>query len=228
MIRTTLIGHACLLIQSKETTILTDPVWFDYLWEDINTLCPSITLDKDKIPPVDVLNLSHRHQDHFDVRTLVYLKRNDRILKPDVTILAPNDDILLDVLKELKFENVRVVADFEPIQIKDVTITATPSRNQASTSQDYFPEHGLLVNDGEVTLWNQVDTIVDPDIVGHIFELCGQLDMAHGRFVPLLEGNFSYNKPFVLPFNEYCSFLNVIKALNPKFVVPRFGRLPLP
>lgn len=220
MIRTTLIGHACLLIQSKETTILTDPVWFDYLWEEINTLCPSIVLEKDKIPPVDVLNLSHRHQDHFDVHTLAYLKRNDRILKPDVTILAPQDDILLDVLKELEFENVHVVSDFEPIQIKDVTITATPSRNQASTSQDYFPEHGLLVNDGEVTLWNQVDTIVDPDIVEHICSLYGQVDMAHGRFVPLLEGNFAYNKPFVLPFNEYCSFLNVMKALNPKFVVP--------
>lgn len=220
MIRTTLIGHACLLIQSKETTILTDPVWFDYLWEEINTLCPSIVLEKDKIPPVDVLNLSHRHQDHFDVHTLAYLKRNDRILKPDVTILAPQDDILLEILKELEFKNVHVVSDFEPIQIKDVTITATPSRNQMSTSQDYFPEHGLLVNDGEVTLWNQVDTIVDPDIVEHICSLYGQVDMAHGRFVPLLEGNFAYNKPFVLPFNEYCSFLNVMKALNPKFVVP--------
>ena len=49
MIKTTLIGHASLLIQSKETTILTDPVWFDYLWEEINVLCPSINLDKDKI-----------------------------------------------------------------------------------------------------------------------------------------------------------------------------------
>jgi len=32
MIKTTLIGHACLLIQSRETTILTDPTWFDALW----------------------------------------------------------------------------------------------------------------------------------------------------------------------------------------------------
>ena len=35
MIKTTLVGHACLLIQSKETTILTDPVWFDYQSEEI-------------------------------------------------------------------------------------------------------------------------------------------------------------------------------------------------
>ena len=49
MIKTTLVGHACLLIQSKETTILTDPVWFDYLWEEINVLCPSVVLEKDKV-----------------------------------------------------------------------------------------------------------------------------------------------------------------------------------
>ncbi len=220
MIKTTLIGHACMVIQSKETTILTDPVWFDYLWEEINVLCPNIDLQKEKIPPVDVLNISHRHQDHFDVRTLAYIAQNKNILKPDATILAPNDALLLDILKELEFENVRVVENFEQIPIRDVTITATPSLNQLSTSEDDFPEHGLLVNDGEVTIWNQVDTLISPEIIQQITELYGRIDLAHGRFLPLLEGNFSYNKPLVLPVEEYCTFLNMIKALNPKFVVP--------
>ena len=220
MIKTTLVGHACLLIQSKETTILTDPVWFDYLWEEINTLCPSIVLEKDKVPPLDVLNISHRHQDHFDVRTLAYLVKNKRILTPDTLVLAPQDNLLLDILNELEFKNIRIVADFEPIKVKDVTITPTPSRNQLSTSEDPFPEHGLLVNDGEVTIWNQVDSLVNPDIIQHIIELHGQIDFFHSRFVPLIEGNFSYNKPITLPIDEYCTFLNVVKALAPRFVVP--------
>jgi hypothetical protein len=220
MLKTTLIGHASLLIQSKETTILTDPVWFDYLWEEINVLCPSIDLDKDKVPPLDVLYLSHRHQDHFDVRTLAYLVKNKRLLTPDTIVMAPKDDILLDVLNELEFKNVRVIADFEPVTVKDVTFTPTPSLNQSSTSEDYYPEHGIIVSDGEVTVWNQVDTIVNPEIVDHIHQNFGQLDLVHSRFVPLLEGNFSYNKPCNLPFDEYCSFLNIIKTLSPKFVVP--------
>jgi UDP-MurNAc hydroxylase len=220
MIKTTLIGHACLFIQSKETTIMTDPVWFDYLWEEINTLCPSIYLEKDKVPPLDVLNISHRHQDHFDVRTLAYLVQNEKIITPDTIILAPQDSLLLDILNELEFKNIKVVADFEPIQIKDVTITPTPSRNQLSTAEDPFPEHGLLVNDGEVTIWNQVDSLVNPDIIQHIAELYGQIDFFHSRFVPLIEGNLSYNKPLTLPVDEYCTFLNVVKALGPKMVVP--------
>jgi beta-lactamase family protein len=220
MIKTTLIGHACLLIQSRETTILTDPAWFDTLWEDINVLCPSIILQKDKIPPVDVLYLSHRHQDHFDVRTLAYIAESGKVLKPDATILVPNDNILIDVLKELDFKNIQIIADFEPIKIKDVTLTPTPSLNKASTAKDDFPEHGLLVHDGEVTLWNQVDTIVSPEIIDQIRQLYGQVDFMHGRFEPLLEGYFSYNKPLNLPYDEYCTYLNVVRALGPKFIVP--------
>ena len=220
MIQTTLIGHACLYIQSDKTNILTDPVWFDYLWEEINVLCPSIVLEKDKVPPLDVLNISHRHQDHFDVRTLAYLVQNDRIITPDTIVLAPKDGLLLSVLDELEFKNVKVVTDFEPIQIKDVTLTPTPSRNQISTAEDEFPEHGLLVNDGEVTIWNQVDSQVSPDIIQRIIELYGHIDFFHSRFVPLLEGNFSYNKPLALPFDEYCTYLNVVKALSPRMVVP--------
>ena len=117
-------------------------------------------LERDKIPPVDVVNISHRHQDHFDVRTLAYLAQNGNVLKPDATILVPNDKILIDVLKELEFKNIRVITDFESMQFKDVTLTPTPSRNQISTSDDEYPEHGLLVNDGEVTVWNEVDTLV--------------------------------------------------------------------
>jgi Beta-lactamase superfamily domain len=220
MLKTTLIGHASLLIQSRETTILTDPVWFDYLWEEINVLCPRIELDKDKVPPLDVLYLSHRHQDHFDVRTLAYLVKNQRLLTPDTIVMAPKDDILLDVLNELEFKNVRVIADFESVTVKDITFTPTPSLNQSSTSEDYYPEHGIIVSDGEVTVWNQVDTIVNPEIIEHIRQNFGQLDLVHSRFVPLLEGNFSYNKPCNLPFDEYCSFLNIIKTLSPKYVVP--------
>ena len=101
-----------------------------------------------------------------------------------------------------------------------MTLIPTPSRNQLSTAEDEFPEHGLLVNDGEVTLWNQVDSQVNPEIIQQIIEKCGHIDFLHSRFVPLLEGNFAYNKPLALPFDEYCTYLNVVRALSPRMVVP--------
>ncbi|MGV7220737.1 MAG: MBL fold metallo-hydrolase [Nitrospinales bacterium] len=220
MLKVTLVGHASLLIQSNETTILTDPVWFDFLWEEINVLCPSIELQKDKVPPIDVLILSHRHQDHFDVRTLAFIVGEKSPLKPDATILAPDDGILLDVLKELEFQNVQIMADFKAVQVGDITITPTASLNQSSTSKDYYPEHGLLFSDNDVLVWNQVDSIVSPDIIQYMRDNYPRPDLVHSRFLPLIEGNFSYNKPCNLPFEEYCSFLNIMKTLAPKFVVP--------
>lgn len=214
--KTTLIGHATLLVQSRETTLISDPVLFQPHWEELNVHCPSIDLDLDKIPQVDILNLSHRHQDHFDVRTLAHLVQNDKILSPNVVVLAPQDEILLDVLKELGFRDVRVVKDFETLQIKDFTLTPTPSLNE----QDYFPEHGLLIHDGEVTVWNQVDTIVIPKVIQYIHQLYGQVDFAHVRYLPLLEGNFTFHNAIELPLDEYHSFLMVAGALRPKFAVP--------
>ena len=212
----TLISHACILIQSRDITVLTDPVFFDYLWEECNVQCPSIDLDRSKIPKVDILNISHRHQDHFDIRTLAYLAGNTDILASDAVVLAPRDEILLEVLKELEFKNVVVVEDFKTMEIKGLTLTATPSLNK----QDYFPEHGLLIHDGEVTLWNQVDTIVSPDIIKYMNSLHGQIDFAHVRYLPLLEGSFSFHNTLELPMEEYSSFLKSTTACKPKFAVP--------
>ena len=214
--KTTLISHASLLVQSGNTTLLTDPVFFKYLWEECNVPCPSIDLDLDKLPKIDVLNISHRHQDHFDIRTLAHIASSKTILAPDAIVLAPRDEILLEVLNELEFKNVMVVEDFKTIEFKDFTLTPTPSLNE----QDYFTEHGLLIHDGSVTIWNQVDTIVSPDIVKYIHRLYGQLDMAHMRYLPLLEGNFNFHNTVELPMEEYSSFLKVAGACRPKFVVP--------
>ena len=138
--KTTLISHASLLVQSGNTTLLSDPVFFEYLWEECNVPCPSIDLNLDKLPKIDVLNISHRHQDHFDIRTLAHIASSNTVLAPEAIVLAPRDELLLEVLKELEFKNVMVVEDFKTIEFKDFTLTPTPSLNK----QDYFPEHGLL------------------------------------------------------------------------------------
>ena len=72
MIKTTLIGHASMLIQSNKTTILTDPVWFDYLWEGVNVLCPSIKLVISKVPPIDI-HAVYPHRVHLSAKVRVFV-----------------------------------------------------------------------------------------------------------------------------------------------------------
>ena len=214
MIRTTLVSHACLLIQAKNLNIMTDPVFFDPHWEDINVMCPKREIDFAKFPKVDVLYLSHRHQDHFDVRTLAFLKRSD-ILVPDFELISPKDPILLEVLSALEYPLPRVAADFETFRIGDVFFTPTPSLIEAD-----FPEHGLIIHDGEVTVWNQVDTVVSPPIIQYMKKHHPPIDLMHARFLPLLEGNFTHHQAIKLPYEEYSSFMKVVKAVGPRFIVP--------
>ena len=92
--KTTLISHASLLIQSGDTTLLTDPVFFNLLWEECNVPCPSIDLDLENLPTIDVLYISHRHQDNFDIRTLAHIAASNSILATDAIVLAPRDEIV--------------------------------------------------------------------------------------------------------------------------------------
>ncbi|NIQ03921.1 MAG: hypothetical protein GWM98_29200 [Nitrospinaceae bacterium] len=206
--KTTLIGHACILFESKDTVLLSDPCLFSLHFEELNYYFPQVEINRDKFPRPDAVYISHRHQDHFDIRTLAYLPK-------DLKILCPEDPVILECLKELEFTDITVVKDFEAVKIKNLTLIPTPS-----LTQDYYPEHGLIIQDGEVNIWNQVDTIVSPDIINYINRICGQVDFAHVRFEPLLEQNFTYHKDCALPFEEYSSFLKVAGALSPKFAVP--------
>lgn len=206
--KTTLIGHACLWIESKDTTLLSDPCLFDIHFEDLNYYYPQVEIDREKLKRPDILYLSHRHQDHFDIRTLAYLPK-------DLKVLCPNDPVMLECLKELGYTDVTAVDSFEEYKVKGLNLIPTPS-----LLQDYYPEHGLIIQDGEVNVWNQVDTIVSPKIIEYIHRICGRVDLAHVRFQPLLEQNFTFHKPCVLPFEEYSSFLKVAKALSPRFAVP--------
>ena len=65
-----MIGHACLLFESKETTLLSDPCLFSLHFEELNYYFPRVEIHRDKFPQPDAVYLSHRHQDHFDIHTL--------------------------------------------------------------------------------------------------------------------------------------------------------------
>lgn len=97
-LRVIMVGHATLLIQTAGMNILTDPVWSQRC-SPISFLgpkrvnAPGIRLDR--LPPIDLVLLTHNHYDHMDTRTLTKLHRahgmrvvtplgNDRIVRKAV------------------------------------------------------------------------------------------------------------------------------------------------
>ena len=81
----TWLGHATLLIQVGGINILTDPVF-----EDVSLFFKRILplgIQPDKLPPIDVVLISHNHLDHMDKGSLEKIRDNH-----DPIFLVPEGD----------------------------------------------------------------------------------------------------------------------------------------
>ncbi|MCL5436864.1 MAG: MBL fold metallo-hydrolase [Candidatus Dependentiae bacterium] len=84
--RITWIGHSTFLIQIAGLSIITDPIF----WSP-SAFFPRLTrpgLMPEKMPPIDLIVLSHNHPDHMDIRSLRRIAR----YSPAVRILVPWGD----------------------------------------------------------------------------------------------------------------------------------------
>ncbi len=101
-LRTTMVGHATVLIQSAGLNVLTDPVWseragpYGYIGRR-RTTAPGITLAE--LPPIDVVLLSHNHYDHLDFPTLKILHECDA---PIIITPLGNDALIRGVIPGAK------------------------------------------------------------------------------------------------------------------------------
>jgi L-ascorbate metabolism protein UlaG (beta-lactamase superfamily) len=103
-VRFSFVGHASWLIQTAGLNILVDPVWSERA-SPVSFAGPKRVNDPgipfDKLPPIDLVLVSHGHYDHLDVRTLSKLaaKFSPRVITPlgnDVTIKSHDDAIRVE------------------------------------------------------------------------------------------------------------------------------------
>ncbi len=135
----TWLGHAAFLIRLGATTILTDPFLTGYA-SPLPPLGPKRFVPSgipiDKLPPIDLILLSHNHYDHLDVNTL------DRIPNKDsITAIVPLG--LAPYFEERGYGAVHEVDWFEAISFGELTVTGLPAH--------HFSRRGLF--DRNATLW---------------------------------------------------------------------------
>jgi L-ascorbate metabolism protein UlaG (beta-lactamase superfamily) len=121
----TFINHATFLIQLKNLTILTDPIFsqraspFNF-WGPKRARAPG--MDLEMLPPIDVVIISHNHYDHMDLESL---KRIDGKFHP--LFLVPMGDEKL-LLKE-GIQNVHQMDWWQMETIKGTNIAFTPAQH---------------------------------------------------------------------------------------------------
>jgi UDP-MurNAc hydroxylase len=141
------LGHAGWLVRVGGLRLLIDPALLPTYHDGVFRVVPERRVDLERLRP-DLILVSHRHPDHFDVPTLAVLAR----LHPEAVVLSP-DPFVVEVARALGWSRAGVLAPGARLDLSGATLVTTPSRAPVR-------EWGLVIDDGRSLVWNQVDTVL--------------------------------------------------------------------
>ncbi len=134
----TWLGHAAFLLRLEGKTVLTDPyltkVAGPFGFGPKRYVAPGLPLDR--LPPIDIILVSHNHYDHLDAKTVEALPGKERI-----HVVVPLR--LGDFFRERGYVNVHENDWFERVVIDGIEIEVLPAI--------HFSRRGLF--DRNRTLW---------------------------------------------------------------------------
>jgi L-ascorbate metabolism protein UlaG (beta-lactamase superfamily) len=166
-------GHACILIESNDITILSDPV-LSYTYE--SDISRYTYLDLPDV--IDYVVISHNHQDHILFETILQLRHKIKnIIVPRNGGGALQDPSLKLMLQNIGFKNVIELEELDELPIPNGSITGLP----------FFGEHadlnirtklGYAVRLGKHSIFLGADSCnVEPKLYEHLYDLVGNMDV---------------------------------------------------
>jgi L-ascorbate metabolism protein UlaG (beta-lactamase superfamily) len=165
-------GHACLLIESRDISILTDPfVSYEYP----NKL-PRYTLC-DLPEKIDYVLITHGHGDHIRPETLLRLRhRVSNVVVPHCAGRRLQDPSLRLMLRAMGFKSVVELQDMESIHLPGGAITALPFLGEHSDLdiQGKSGYHIALQGRSAACLADSCN--LEPTLYRHIVEHLGPVD----------------------------------------------------
>ena len=202
--RVTLVGHATLLVETREAALLVDPVLRDPFEGGAVSSWPERSVDLSAMPPPDFVVVSHRHPDHFDIPSLAMLPR-------EATVLLPRDPLIAYALEKLGFKKLRPLEPGRPVSSFELQLFPT-------RSEEPVREAGIVFADSSGAVFDQVDTAVSRETVQAIrarFRLAAHL----ARYA---SQNFDYfeSRSAEFPWQEQARNLEAAAALEAGLVVP--------
>lgn len=122
-------GHACILLETSELSILIDPLISYYGYDSTVDHFSDIDLPDE----IDYILITHNHQDHILLETLLPLRHKTKnIIVPRTGTGALQDPNLKLMFNNIGFNNVIEVDEMETIKLGNCTITGLPFTGEHS------------------------------------------------------------------------------------------------
>jgi L-ascorbate metabolism protein UlaG (beta-lactamase superfamily) len=165
-------NHACLVMQTPEAAIITDP------WVNADVSATDRYTYRDLPDHIDLALISHGHQDHIVLETLLALRgRIGSVVVPRSSRGNMEDPSIALYLSHLGLP-VTEVDDFDEVEFPGGKVIATPFLGE-HCDLDIRAKSTYYVKLGGRTMFVGADSSgIDPGLYRHMRDNLGQVDMA--------------------------------------------------
>ncbi|MCW3465945.1 MBL fold metallo-hydrolase [Chitinophaga nivalis] len=167
-------GHACILIETKEVSILVDPLISYYGYESGVTHFSDIDLPDQ----IDYVLITHNHQDHIVFETLLPLRHKIK----NIIVPATNSGSLQDPSLKLTFENIGFtnvieIDELEAIRFENCTITGLPFTGEHSDLNIRTKACFHIAIDKFTFLFVADSRVMEARLYQHVQRIIGDVDV---------------------------------------------------
>jgi L-ascorbate metabolism protein UlaG (beta-lactamase superfamily) len=173
-IRMRYFGHACILIETCEISILIDPLISYYGYDsDVDHFS-----FEDLPDYIDYVLITHNHQDHVLFETLLPLRHKiGTILVPSSSSGKLEDPDLKLMFDNIGFNNVLAIKEMETKSFSDISITGLPFIGEHSDLNILTKSCYLVEVSGFKLMFMADSRIIESYLYRHIYNLIGDIDV---------------------------------------------------
>jgi L-ascorbate metabolism protein UlaG (beta-lactamase superfamily) len=172
-VRVRYFGHACILIETRETSILFDPL-ISYKYD--NGVDRYTYADLPEV--IDYVVITHSHQDHCMFETLLQLRHKIKnILVPKNNGGGLADPSLKLILQKVGFKNVREIDEMEAVEVDGGEIIGLPFMGEHA-DLNIRTKLAYLVNlKGRKIVCAADSNNIEPNLYRHVHASIGDVDV---------------------------------------------------